>query len=285
MIQTLLGHTKWITRATWTVVALLPKSFDTDFASLSAATNLTLEIQGWVLWAVVLIALWVPHPISLTASRMIAPLATFGIAAGLQSMEWEPTKIVAALCAAITTLFVFTAEFGGDQVQAGVFGDERRFVLRMPTPLALPTLVGWLLFAAAVGLAPLIVSSAPWQIAIPVVVIAAIVTWFVPQRLHQLSKRWLVRVPAGWVVHDAVLLADNILIRTHELAAMRLAPSDTEALDISGLTQGTPIEVSLRDATTIRLTPFAARVTRTLDVVHAKAILVAPTRPLTLVSV
>ena len=89
-------------------------------------------------------------------------------------------------------------------------------------------------------------------------------------------------MPAGWVVHDAVLLADNILIRTHELAAMRLAPADTEALDISGLTRGELLEVTLRESATIRLTSFAARVTKTLDVVHAKAILVAPSRPLAL---
>jgi hypothetical protein len=284
MIHPLLRHTKWITRTTWIAVALLPQSFTTDFASLSTKTNLTLEIQGWAMWAIVLIALWVPHPISLTASRMIAPLVAVGITVGLPSMAWEPTKIVAALLAVITTIFIFMAEFGGDQVQAGTFGNERRFVLRMPVPLVLPTLVGWLLFAAGLGFAPLIAVSAAWPMAAITVVFAAIVTWFVPRRLHQLSKRWLVRVPAGWVVHDAVLLADNVLIRTHELAAMRLAPADTEALDISGLTRGTLLEVMLRDSTTIRLTPFAARVTKTLDVVHAKALLVAPSRPLALVS-
>ena len=282
MIHALLRHTKWITRTTWIAVALLPQSFTTDFASLNEVANLTLEIQGWVSWAIVLIALWVPHPISLTASRMIAPLVVVGITVGLPSMAWEPTKIVAALLAAITSIFIFTAEFGGDQVQAGAFGNERRFVLRMPAPLALPTLVGWLLFAAGLGLAPLIAVSASWPIAAIAVVLAAPVTWYVPQRLHQLSKRWLVRVPAGWVVHDAVLLADNILIRTHELAAMHLAPADTEALDISGLTRGELLEVMLRESITIRLTPFAARVTKTLDVVHAKAILVAPSRPLAL---
>lgn len=279
MIHALLRHTKWITRTTWIAVALLPQSFTTDFASSSEQTNLTLEIQGWVSWAIVLVALWVPHPISLTASRMIAPLVVLGITVGLPSVAWEPTKIVAALLAAITSIFIFTAEFGGNQVQAGAFGNERRFVLRMPAPLALPTLVGWLLFAAGLCIAPLVASSANWLIAVPVVAFALLVTWFVPQRLHQLSKRWLVRVPAGWVVHDAVLLADNVLIRTHELAAMHLAPADSEALDISGLTRGALLEVALRESTTIRLTPFAARVTRTLDVVHAKSLLVAPTRP------
>ncbi len=282
MVHALLRHTKWITRTTWLAVALLPPSFTTDFTSLSETANLTLEIQGWAMWAIVLVALWVPHPISLTTSRMIAPLVAVGITVGLPSMAWEPTKIIAALCAAITTVFVFAAEFGGDQVQAGAFGNERRFVLRIPAPLALPTLVGWLLFALSLGIAPIIAVSTAWPLAVITVMFAVLVTWFVPQRLHQLSKRWLVRVPAGWVVHDAVLLADNILIRTHELAAMRLAPADTEALDISGLTRGELLEVMLRESITIRLTPFAARVTKTLDVVHAKAILVAPSRPLAL---
>ena len=120
--------------------------------------------------------------------------------------------------------------------------------------------------------------GAPWVIGVPTALLALVVLWFAPQRLHQLSKRWLVRVPAGWVVHDAVLLADNILVRTHELQSMAIAPSTTEAFDLTGLTRGTPLEICLRDSTTVRLTPFAARITKTLDVVHTKAILVAPTR-------
>ena len=279
MIRSVLENTKWITRIAWMAAALLPNSLDADFASLGGAANLVVEVQGWVLWAIVLIALWVLHPISLTVARMVAPLVVAEIAIGLGPLAWNPARIIAALLAAVTTVFIFTAEFGGEQVQAGVFGNERRYVLRIPAPLVLPTVLGWLFFAASAGLVPLVAVSTPWPIAVPVTIVALVIVWFVPQRLHQLSKRWLVRVPAGWVVHDSVLLADNILIHTYELVGMQVAPAESAALDITGLTRGSPLEISLREATTVRLTAFAARVLKTLDIVHAKALLVAPTRP------
>jgi len=260
------------------LAALLPNSLTVDIDLLGGDTNRILDVQGWTLWALVLVALWVPHPISLTVSRMISPLVVLLIGARLGSAEWSPSVILATLLAAVACVFMFTAEFGSEQAQAGAFGNERRFLLRLPAPLALPAVIGWLLFSLSVIGAPIVVASSTWVIGVPTALLALVVLWFAPQRLHQLSKRWLVRVPAGWVVHDAVLLADNILVRTHELQSMAIAPSTTEAFDLTGLTRGTPLEICLRDSTTVRLTPFAARITKTLDVVHTKAILVAPTR-------
>lgn len=278
MARSILGYTKWITRITWMIAALLPNSLTADIDRLGSNANLVLDAQSWTLWAFVLVALWVPHPIALTASRMLSPLVVLLIGARLGSADWSPSVVLAALLAAVVCVLVFTAEFGSEQAQAGAFGNERRFLLRLPAPLVLPLILGWLLFAVAVIGAPLVAASTNWIVGVPSVVVALVVSWFAPQRLHQLSKRWLVRVPAGWVVHDAVLLADNILVRTHELQSMAIAPSTTEAFDLTGLTGGTPIEICMRDSTTVRLTPFAARVTKTLDVVHTKAILVAPTR-------
>lgn len=278
MARSILKYTKWITRVAWIIAALLPNSLTTDISRLGNNANFVLDAQSWMLWALVLVALWVPHPIALTAARMLSPLVAFLMGIRLGDTEWSPLAILAALLATVACVFIFTAEFGAEQAQAGAFGNERRFLLRLPAPLVLPTIIGWLFFALALIAAPLVIASSPWSIAIPLAVIALVMLWFAPQRLHQLSRRWLVRVPAGWVVHDSVLLQDNVLVRTHELQSMSIAPVGTEAFDLTGLTSGTPLEICLRDSTTIRLTPFAARVTKTLDVVHTKAILVAPTR-------
>ena len=278
MARSILGYTKWITRIAWLIAALLPNSFSVDVDQLGSGANLALDVLSWTLWALVLVALWVPHPIALTTARTTSPLVVILMCARLGGTEWSPSAIFSSLLAVMTCVFIFTAEFGSEQAQAGAFGNERRFLLRLPAPLALPTVIGWLLFAVSVIGGPIVTASSNWQFAVPTALFTIVVLWFVPQRLHQLSKRWLVRVPAGWVVHDAVLLADNILVRTHELQSMNIAPNTTEAFDLTGLTGGTPLEISLRDSTTVRLTPFAARVTKTLDVVHTKAILVAPTR-------
>lgn len=278
MVRSILGYSKWITRFGWMLAALLPNSLTADVDRFSDTSNFVFDVQGWATWVLVLVALWVPHPIALTASRMVAPLTVLLMAMRLGGTEWGPLPILATLAALVACLFVFTAEFGTEQVQAGAFGNERRFLLRIPAPLVLPTVTGWLFFATASIAGPLFVVSNEWPIAIPVTIVALVVLWFTPQRLHQLSKRWLVRVPAGWVVHDAVLLGDNMLVRTHELQSMAIAPRDTEALDLTGLTRGISLEIVLRDSATVRLTPFASRLTKTLDVVHTKALLIAPTR-------
>ena len=278
MVRSILGYSKWITRIAWLLAALLPNSLMADVDRFSDSANFVFDVQGWAMWALVLVALWVPHPIALTTARMLAPLTAVLMAARLAGTEWGPLPILATFAALVACSIVFTAEFGAEQVQAGAFGNERRFPLRIPAPLVLPTVIGWLFFATALIAGPLVVVANEWPIAIPVAVVALVVLWFIPQRLHQLSKRWLVRVPAGWVVHDAVLLGDNILVRTHELQSMTIASSDTEAFDLTGLTRGSALEIQLRDSTTVRLTPFASKLTKTLDVVHTKALLVAPTR-------
>ena len=103
--------------------------------------------------------------------------------------------------------------------------------------------------------------------------------WQLPVRLHRLSRRWLVKVPAGWVVHDDVVLSENLLIKTHEVVSMQLALEGSEAIDLTGMTRGVPIEVQLREMTDVRLTPLAAKLLKTVDALHVKAFLVAPTRP------
>jgi hypothetical protein len=55
-----------------------------------------------------------------------------------------------------------------------------------------------------------------------------------------------------------------------------LAPADTEAIDLSGITHGIPLEISLRELTDVRLTPLLSKVTKTVDALHVKQLLVAP---------
>jgi hypothetical protein len=45
------------------------------------------------------------------------------------------------------------------------------------------------------------------------------------------------------------------------------------------MTRGVPIEVQLREMTDVRLTSLAAKLLKTVDALHVKAFLVAPTRP------
>jgi hypothetical protein len=55
-----------------------------------------------------------------------------------------------------------------------------------------------------------------------------------------------------------------------------MAPADTEAIDLSGVTRGIPIEISLRELTDVRLSPLLSKITKTVDVLHVKQLLIAP---------
>jgi hypothetical protein len=86
-----------------------------------------------------------------------------------------------------------------------------------------------------------------------------------------------VLVPTGVVVHDQLVLGETLMIRRNELAALRLAPAGTEALDLTGPAAGHAVEIVTRDSTTAILaaTPKTPRG----RVVHFTACLVSPSRP------
>ena len=74
------------------------------------------------------------------------------------------------------------------------------------------------------------------------------------------------------------------MVKTHDVVSINLALEGSEALDLTGMTRGIPVEVQLREMTDVRLTPLAAKLLKTVDALHVKAFLVAPTRPASLIN-
>jgi hypothetical protein len=237
-------------------------------------------VQTWVIWSIVALATWVLHPVSLTTIRIFAPLVVVRLAIGVPLGDFAPLGIIAIVAAAGAMLFTFSAEYGHRHVQAAAYGAEVRHLLRVPTPLVAPTLLGWLFIAATLGAAPLLLATQNWPIGIPLAVVALLALWRLVPRLHRLARRWFVHVPAGWVVHDDVILQENLLLKKHTITSLDRALAGSEALDLTGLTRGVPLEAQLRDMIDVRLTPLAARLNKTDDALHARALLIAPSRPL-----
>jgi hypothetical protein len=243
-----------------------------------ALVQQSFSVGIWILWAVAAVASWILHPISLTAIRLSSPLVFMYLIAQLPSEDFGVLPVVATTASLVSLLLIYTSDFGMIQVQAGAYGNERRFLLRIPVSLVLPTLLTWVVLSAFFVIADNLFESGLWLGGSVVALFAAAAMWkFVPQ-LHRLSMRWLVRVPAGWVIHDGVLLAENLLMRTHNVGSMHLAPATTEAVDLSGITHGIPLEISLREMTDVRLTPLLSKFTKTVDALHVKQLLVAPSQ-------
>ncbi len=58
-------------------------------------------------------------------------------------------------------------------------------------------------------------------------------------------------VPAGIVLHDPVVLADTVSLRTAQVAHIALAPTDTEAADLTGPASGYAVEVTTTQSITV----------------------------------
>jgi hypothetical protein len=232
----------------------------------------------WILWTVTAIATWILHPISLSAIRLSSPVVFIALIAQLPAEDFGILPVAVSTAALISLLLIYTSDFGMIQVQAGAYGNERRFLLRIPASLVLPSFLTWAVLATLFVVADNLFGSDLWVGGFIASVLAAAAIWKFAPQLHRLSLRWLVRVPAGWVIHDGVLLAENLLMRSHNVASLQLAPADTEAIDLSGITYGIPLEISLREMTDVCLTPLLSKVTKTVDVLHVKQLLVSPSQ-------
>jgi hypothetical protein len=241
-----------------------------------ALTQSTFTPSTWAMWVIAAFAMWILHPISLSAIRIAAPGVAAIALSRLPNSNFEPIPVATATLTVIALLLIYTSDYGSAHVQSGAYGNERRDLLRMPVSLILPTFLAWTVLFALLVSVDSFATQRQWLAAGGTGMVFAAAMWKLGRQLHRLSRRWLVRVPAGWVVHDGVLLAENLLIRTHQIVGMKMAPADTEAIDLSGVTRGIPIEISLRELTDVRLSPLLSKITKTVDVLHVKQLLIAP---------
>ena len=74
---------------------------------------------------------------------------------------------------------------------------------------------------AGVAAGPLLLAARQWVLGAVALVVGAVAVWWGVRVLHGLSRRWVVFVPAGMVVHDPLALVDPVLVPR---AALRSLP-------------------------------------------------------------
>jgi hypothetical protein len=242
----------------------------------SRPVQLVAAAIAWAVWAVGIVATLVPRTIGLTYLRIAAPTVfVVGVWAAATSDEVAVAAIAAA-GAALALVVVLLPTTGDLFVNGSAYGAERRFALRPPAALLFgPVEIVWALVAAGALTGPLLLAARMWvlgglatAVGIPLVVFGA-------RSLHQLSRRWLVMVPAGIVIHDPTVVVAQ-LFNTRDIATLRPAPADTGAYDLSGGAPGLALELQLRDTVTLELRQRGrARPT----MIHATAVMFTPTRP------
>ena len=267
----------WAARAAWLAVAVVGGvAVGEALADRSRAVQLTGTAAAWIGWGAGALALAVTGVVTLTAVRAIVPAAVVVAGAAAVGGATDGAVLALAVPGVVAALLVGSAETGRRYVQADAYGDERRFLLRPPFGYLAATIVTWAVWVAALVTGPLAIAGRAFVLGVITLVVAAAATWLFPRRWHQLSRRWLVVVPAGLVVHDPVVLADTLMLPRRQIASVAVAPATRAgALDLTGPTPGIALQITLTIAATAVL---AAREPRGRGV-HMTALLVAPSRP------
>ena len=245
----------------------------------SASVQITGTTVAWVVWGAVVIASFISHPITLTVLRIGTPVVAGFIVIVAVTQGSSGSQIIGAAVGVAILLLSFSAEIGGIYVQASAYGDEKRFALRPPVVLIAPVSLSVLLADLSILGLPMLVAAKNWAVAIIALIGFFISVKYLLPRIHLLSCRWLVFVPAGIVVHDEIVLSINLMIRKQDLLQMRLARDNSAAADLSALTWGVPLELSFNKPLDVSLSAIGAKHLKAVSAIHAQSVLIAASRP------
>jgi hypothetical protein len=273
--------TTWGARLAWLAVAVVGgRAIGGATAARSDPVQIVATVGAWCGWAAGAIVLAVPAVATLTAVRVIVPGALAVTVACLAFGADTGDVLALGIPAAVAAVLAGAAETGSAYVQASAYGDERRMLLRPPLGYLAASVVSWAIWTVALMTAPLAWAAKAWVLAGIATVVAAAATSLLPRRWHQLSRRWLVAVPAGLVVHDPVVLGDTLMLPRAQVRSIGLASfgaGATDAADLTGPTPGVAVEVGLAEPATAVLARRPGE--KQGRAVRLHALLVSPSRP------
>ncbi len=270
----------WPLRVLWVLAPLIDGRAVTELldARRDAGADggaVAAEVLLWAGWFAGFVATLVPSPVSLTAIRLTASTALGG-ALLLVIAEPGAPALGALLWGLVTTSVAFLPVVGDTMINGSAYGSERRMALRPPAYVLLgPAQVSWLCVAGGFLATVTLVLVERWILAIIVGLLGAVLGWAGFRILHQLARRWIVFVPAGFVIRDPMHLVDAILLRRQQVAALGPAlEAESGRTDLSGGARGLALEVEVKEPT-----PITIRVSNEATNLEVTNIVFTPTLP------
>jgi hypothetical protein len=268
----------WALRVVW---ATLPV---TAGPALSEALNGHREVRSvasvamWAVWAGVVVATLVAHPVSLTVVRITAPAA---VAAALAAaVEGHASGVAASLALVATSaaaVVTFIPNIAVAYVNGPAYPNERRYPLAPPGPLLLgPLELAWLLMAGLPSVAVLALADHRWIAGTIAAVLSVAAVPVLGRAMHTLSRRWVVFVPAGLVLCDPLNLLDPVLFPRAVVERLGPAPAGSDSLDLTQRAAGLALELVLTEKVPmVRVKPGR----RSGEAGTSARLLFTPTRP------
>ena len=268
----------WAVRGWWAALPFTAGPVLADgLQETSAAWRTTASVGLWVLWGIVLAGALLAHPATWVLVRLAGLSAVAALVwAGLGGADWDEVALMAAVTGALAAV-ALSAPVGQVFVNGISYGDEVRLLLRPPAVLlAGPLPAAAVVTVGGVVSGPLLLAAEQWAWGGIVTTAGGAVAVLGGRSLYSLTRRWVVFVPAGLVLHDHLAVRDPVLMRRRAVAALEPAPKSSDAVDLTQGAAGLLLELSLSQP--IPLTPPTRRKSRT-DEIQAGSILVAPSRP------
>lgn len=275
--------TLWTARVTWVIMPITAGQLAADaLAGWSDAVRVTAFGLLWLAWLMGLVALFAPRPAGLTSLRIIAPAF---VVAALVAVSNPRSSALVTTAGVVTVLlaagFALTRHVARASIDSTSWSNEQRFPLRIP-PALLITLIplAVVVVAAVVVVVPLAYASEAWLLASVVLVVGGVPAALAARSLHSLTRRFLVLVPAGFVVSDRLTLVDPVLFPRERIAGIeRVDPRSVSLADAVDSRSGSllaTVVTTFTDPATIVLAPRRGAEPEMVEVGH---ILVAPCEP------
>jgi hypothetical protein len=279
----------WPARLVWLLASIVVgNGLAEGFEDRASGPALVVEILLWIAWFVVLVAVLAPSPRSLTIARIAGPATSGASVIATVAAGWSAAGVLAIGFASLFSALVYLPTFGDHMINGSAYGSERRMALR---PLAIvllgPAQLAWLLVFAGLVTGPILLLAERYVLAALAAIVGVAAVWAGSRVLHQLSRRWIVFVPAGFVIHDPMQIVDAVLFRRNQIMTLGPAlvdpdspdrsdsPDDlTDRHDLSGGALGLALEVALKQPT-----PVALRERGGISNIEVSRIVFSPTLP------
>lgn len=207
------------------------------------------SVALWAVWAVCLVATLVAHPISLTVLRVVTPAALVALVAAVAEGHASTGALIVGLIdTVVVTALAFLPATALVFVNGPAYANERRFPLAVPGPLLFgPLPLAWALAVGLPAASVLLLADHNWVAGAIVAAVSVPAVVLLGRAMHTLSRRWIVFVPAGLVLHDPLSLEDPVLFQRKFIERLGPAPAGTDSLDLTQRAAGLTLELVLTE--------------------------------------
>ena len=268
----------WVVRVWWAALPFAAGPVLADgLHETSPAWRSTASVGLWVLWAGVLMGSLLVHPTTLVLLRLAVPSAVAALVwTGRGGADWGEVALLAAISASMAAV-ALSAPVGHVFVNGVSYGDEVRLLLRPPAVLlAGPVPAAAVITVGGTVSGPLLLAAEHWAAGGAITAAGGALAFFSARSLHSLTRRWLVFVPAGVVLHDHLAVQEPVLLRRRAVASFEPAKGGSDALDLSQGAAGLLLELKANQPITV--SPPTRRRSEAEEV-QAGGIQIAPSRP------